>query len=480
MKKYILTALAFVSLSAAFAQPIIKSGYFLNGMPNSHKINPAIMPERGYVGIPFISDISVSAATNMGVGKFLFPMKDGGLTTFMNGAVSADQFLSGLSSRNNVNVDVNLEIFGMGFYSGKSYNTIGINLRSYTGTSLPYSLFDFMKSGMTSANTSYNIENITARTTNFVDIAYGYSRAINSDITVGGKLKFLVGLADVEAKIDHMNVRMSQKEWLVSSRGSMTVAGMGLRFVNGNDNELLSGLKSDGMEIGGFGLGVDIGATYKTPVPGLNVSLALVDLGFISWNNASRASTLADEFRFDGFKDIPIGGVGSGRPIEDQFEDLKDQALDLFRFEAEAGTKSRTTSLRTTLNVGVEYEFFPDKFSVGVLSSTRFSKDLTLSELIVSANYKPKSWFNAALTADISNVAFSWGALINFCPSFINFFAGVDFMLGDITPQFLPVRSGSPRVSIGLSVPLARQRKYYDTLNNRYRSVKKEVLKGCI
>lgn len=462
MKKYILTILAIFSFGATFAQPVIKSGYFLNGMPNRHKINPAIMPERGYVGIPFLSDVSLATATNMGVGKFLFPMKNGGLTTFMNGAVSADQFLSGLSERNNLDVDVNVEIFGMGFYSGKSYNTIGINLRSYTGAYLPYSLFDFMKSGMTSANTSYNIENITARTTNFVDIAYGYSRAINSDITVGAKVKFLVGLADVEAKIDQMNVRMSQNEWLVSSGGSMTMAGMGLRFVGGDNSKFFPGLKSDGFEVGGFGLGVDIGATYKTPVRGLNVSLALVDLGFISWNNSSRASSVTDEFRFNGFQDIPIGGVGSGRPVGDQLEDLKNQALDLFRFEAEAGTKSRTTSLRTTLNVGVEYEFFPDKFSVGLLSSTRFSRERTLSELIVSANYKPKSWFNAALTADISNVAFSWGALINFCPSFINFFAGVEFMLGDVTPQFLPMRSGSPRISFGLSVPLAKQSRYYE------------------
>lgn len=60
--------------------------------------------------------------------------------------------------------------------------------------------------------------------------------------------------------------------------------------------------------------------------------------------------------------------------------------------------KSRKSALAATLVLGGEYGFFNNKLGIGVLSTTRFVKPETLTELTFSANYRPKSWFNVALS----------------------------------------------------------------------------------
>ncbi|MEG2098912.1 MAG: DUF5723 family protein [Mucinivorans sp.] len=460
IKKYILFAFTALFCLTSVAQTSIKSGYFLPGMFNRHKLNPSAINRTAYVGVPIVSDLNLQVSTNLGAGKLLFPMAGGGLTTFMNGSVGATDFLSALAPNNHFDFNLSTDILSGGFYAKDAYHTINFGLRSFSGANIPYALFDFMKSGMTSPDvTQYHIENLRLRTTNYLDLAYGYARQINEHWTVGAKLKVLFGLADVNARIDKMDISMSQDEWLVNSQGILDVAAPGnLTFKTAIDGSI-NGFALNNIALAGAGAAIDLGATYRTPVEGLTLSFSIIDLGFIVWDRSSRATTSSNPFVFKGFDNIPTGG-GGGIPLDQQINDLKDQAMKLIKFNAQAGTSARTTMIRPTLNVGIEYEIVPETFSVGLLSSTHYDPSFTVTELILSANYRPNSWFNAALTADWSNVSFSWGAIVNFCPRFINFFVGFDYFLTDITPQWIPMNNANPMVSVGLNVPILKRDKY--------------------
>ncbi|MEG2727579.1 MAG: DUF5723 family protein [Mucinivorans sp.] len=460
-KKYTLIfSLILVGL-ASTAQTTIKTGYFLPGMLNRHKINPSAINDMAYVGVPIVSDLNMQVATNLGAGKLLFPLPDGQLTTFMNSAVGTKEFLAALAPVNNLDVNLGVDILSGGFHAGNAYHTIALSLHSYSNANIPYALFDFMKSGMTSpAVTQYNIRNLQLRTTNYIDLAYGYARHINESWSVGGKLKLLVGLADLTAKINNMDILMSENEWTINSHGTLDVAAPGnLDFKTAEDGSI-NNFSLNNFGVAGLGAAIDLGATYRTPVEGLTVSFSVIDLGFISWSKSARAATNSNPFSFKGFSDIAIGNEG-GIPLDKQVTDLKNQVMDLINFYPEQGTRVRTTMLRPTLNAGIEYELVPDRFSFGLLSSTRFDPSFTITELILSANYRPCNWFNMALSADWSNVSWSWGALINFCPKFINFFVGFDYFLTDITPQWIPMRSASPMLSLGLNVPIGHRYRYY-------------------
>lgn len=427
-----------------------KSGYFLPGMLNRNKINPAVINSRGYVGIPILSDINVGVKTNLGAGRFIFPMNGGGLTTFMNGSVSANEFLSGISDVNTLNADFSTDILGFGFYAGQSYNTTGLTIRSVSSANIPYALFDFMKSGMdTPAGANYSIRNLEAQTTNYAELFWGYARPINDEWTVGGKLKFLAGLGQARASIPQMNIAMSGDEWLISSQGYMEgSAVVPLRFKTGENGAVTEFDMGNGTNISSFGVAVDLGAVYK-PSDRWTVSLGVTDLGFIHWGGVISAQTNAEPFRFTGFNDLNDGSV------EDQLTELENQLKEFINFYPDEATSTRNSMLKATINVGGEYEIVEDMFSVGLLSSTRISKNFTLTEAILSANYRPSnSWFNAALTFDVSNVAISGGLMLNFCPSFLNFFVGADFILYRMTPQFIPMRSAAPMISLGLNIPI--------------------------
>ncbi len=79
---------------------------------------------------------------------------------------------------------------------------------------------------------------------------------------------------------------------------------------------------------------------------------------------------------------------------------------DMLQLEVGEAKESRKSRLASTLVLGAEYGFFNNKLAVGVLSTTRFVQPDALTELTLSANYRPKSWFNVALS--YSGYSVSW------------------------------------------------------------------------
>jgi hypothetical protein len=193
--------------------------------------------------------------------------------------------------------------------------------------------------------------------------------------------------------------------------------------------------------IGGWGAGVDFGATYNLQ-DNLIVSAAILDFGFITWGNSLKGYNNGTSFKFDGFDDFAAGDVenSNNKSIGDQIDDITDDLGYMLGFYEKAEKGKRTTMLATTLNVGVEY-IYPDyrQLSFGALSSTRFNGRYTWSEARLSANIEPLSWFNTALTCGFSNYGSSLGWAFNFHPTGFNLYAGFDYMISKWSPQFIPV-----------------------------------------
>ena len=54
------------------AQESLRTGYFLNGNLNRHKINPAMMNDQNYISLPILGGVSVNAAGDVGIDNFIF------------------------------------------------------------------------------------------------------------------------------------------------------------------------------------------------------------------------------------------------------------------------------------------------------------------------------------------------------------------------------------------------------------------------
>lgn len=469
--KAILASLFIFCATSIMAQGL-RSSYFMEGMTYRHQLNPAFMGESNYINLPFfvLGNFNVGTQANIGLNDFVYKHNQNGykLTTFMNPSVGNDEFLSNLHTNNHLNLNLSLPILSFGFRGFGGFNTFEVGVRSNTSINLPYDLFDFMKTGMSSeAGTQYNIKDLTIRSNNYVEVALGHAREVIKDrLTVGAKVKILVGGGNANAHLENMDIYMSQDKWQIVADGRVEGSVKGGYFTTKEPDDKgdreVDGFELESPGVGGYGVAFDLGAVYKMDdyVEGLTLSAALLDLGFIKWNNGVKAK-LKNEYTFDGFKHPIAIDPEDGDPgdIDDQIDQIGDDLEDFIKLNDDGTVKSRTTKLIATMNIGAEYALpYYKKLRFGFLSSTHFNKPFTWSEGRFSANVAPVSWFEASVNYAISSFGSSLGWVLNFHPSGFNFFIGTDHMITKVTPQYVPVGNANANVSLGFNITWGKKK----------------------
>lgn len=434
IKSLIATILVCCTMGAT-AQAL-HSGYFLDGMVERHELNPAFGGEANFVVIPGLSGFNLGVSTNFGLTDFVFKRNDR-LVLGLSSEVSASEFLNGLPQNNQFQLQLDIPILSVGFRSFGGFSTVGIKTRSFVGLNIPSSLFTFLKQGAdpTTGIARYDIDNLNVSTNNYVEIALGHSRKLPAleGFSYGAKLKFLVGAFSAQANIEHIGVEMSQERWMVETKGVASLSsGLSLTY---DEEGNINGVDASSLQIGGYGFGVDLGAVY-TPaaLPNLTVSLALNDLGFISWSKLNNSVT-SGSFEYTGFETIGTEGTALNDQLDVMLEDVKE----LIKFEPNA-PHDETRMLQTTLNVAAEYAILNRMISFGLLSSTRFGAPYTYAEGMAVVNFRPASWFQAAFNGSVSTQGSAVGALLTFCPNGANIFFGCDY----ITPNMRFAAEGLP------------------------------------
>ncbi len=448
-KNIIILILALCSLGAN-AQSTFRSSYFLDNMTMRHKLNPAQINDYGYFSIPVLGGLNFETTSNIGLSDFLYPMSDGSLATFMHPDVSADEFLSGFNKNNSFVESLDMTLFSLGFVGNGSYSTFDVSLKQNASLTIPIGYFDFMKNGLN--KDEYNLSGLAFDATSYVDISMGHAREITDKLTVGLKVKVLLGLANANVELDDLTLKTSADEWMLRSSGTGNISFMGQSFINSDDEFEVPDTFTN-MKLSGFGLGVDLGATYKL-MDNLTLSAAITDLGFIRWNSANQV-TISGEVVYTGFEDIDIN----------DYEASTEQAVDQLTEDLEAMTTpsmssgdSYKTSLYTTILVGGEYSMLDDMLSAGLLYTTTFGIS-PVTEFTASANFKPTEWFNCALTGTVSNTGTYWGWIVNFCPRGVNFYFGSDSVISSVTPQLVPVSNMNFDIHGGLSLTFGAKKK---------------------
>ncbi len=453
-KASLLLVTAALALSTGAGAQNLRTGYFLEGYHYRHQMNPAFEGEQAYVGLPALGNLDVTARGNIGISNFLFKFDDptgkSGLTSFMNSAVSRAEFLGGLNDRNRLSANLDASLLSCGFKKWGGFNTVSVGLHTRNNFNLPYDLFDFMKTGQPNGDhTRYHLTDLQMTSMNYADISFGHSRKIDDKLTVGATVKFLLGAGLVETKFDQMEIVMGETEWQIKADGYTNAGIRGASFKTKNGAEV-DGIEVNAPGIGGFGLGLDLGASYKL-TDDITLSAAMIDLGFIHWGHTLRGVTPATPYSFKGFDTIGVGSGSENPPIEDQFDDLMDDFEDWAKFN-DGGVISKNSFLATTINIGGEYELPAyRKLSFGLLSSTHINRPYTWTEARASVNVNPIKWLEASVSGGYSTYGASFGFMVNFRPKVFNLFLGTDLMITEVTPQFVPVNNLNANVCMGIN-----------------------------
>ena len=468
IKAYILAAGLGAVCMVASAQETSRSAYFLDGYSFRHELNPAFSGERNYISMPALGNLNIGAMSNVGVNTFLYKTGDGQLTTFMNSSVDAGEFLGKLGKNNKINVNADITILSAGFKGFGGFNTVSLGTRVNVGVNLPKGLFEFMKLGQTGPDTQYNFKNLTVNANSAAEIALGHSRRINDRLEVGAKVKFLLGIGSAYAKINDMNVTLSDTKWAITADGELNMAaGSGLRVPTKQEagseydnpeqaSEIEWGdIDYDSFGLSGFGLGFDLGATYQL-LPDLKLSAAVRDLGFMNWSNNIKGATPGKTWTFDGFDNIALDSDQPGyedNKIGEQFDNMWDDMQDMINFHKTEEKSSRTAALAATIHLGAEYNMpFYRNLTGGFLFTQHINGPFSWTEGRFSANVKPVKWFDASVNYGASTYGSSFGWMLNFHPRGFNFFLGSDHMIFNVTKSpSLPVGKASVAFNMGIN-----------------------------
>ena len=410
-------------------------------------------------------------------------------------------FMNRLKDNNKLNVNFSTEILSAGWYKGKNFWSFNIGLRTDIGANLTKNMFTFLNEMETVEenwrNSNYDISGQQLNINAYTEIGLGLSRQINSRLTVGARVKALLGIGNMELKLNRVamsanlpsdqqiNQWSSESYWnsMTPSQAAQAAQELKDKFNNYHANltvgaELKSSFKglelqeeegkdyvtdfdfdSGKLGIAGYGFGIDLGASYKI-LDNLTVSASVLDLGFISWSKSSTkiASANPDPIDIKGSTYANMVDPNNPNTVMNAVNQLQNDAqgymdrvtngdvldYDMLQLEVSDAKESRKSRLASILVLGAEYGFFNNKLAVGVLSTTRFVQPDALTELTFSANYRPKSWFNVALSySAIQSAGKSFGLGLKLGPLFV----GTDYM-------FLGKNTNSVSGFVGISVPL--------------------------
>lgn len=407
--------------SFAYSRDNASTTFFLGNYVFNYRTNPALRPQnaKGFAGIA-IDNISVGLCSNLTLSNMLFPI-DGKLYTGLNERVDADTFLNGLKNVNDLNMDINMNLLSIGASHGdKAFSTFEFNIVSETGLSVPKSLFSLLKKG--TSDGIYQIDDISLFTSEYLEVAYGLSFRINDNLSVGGRVKALLGLAQMDLNINKMRAETNGGQIGLDINGEAQAYMNIVRFDEDFENPTLN------LEPSGLGAALDLGAEYKFDK--FDFSLSLKDLGAMSWARTIDAS-------------IDYSGSIDAETMEEDF-DLEDYST-ITQYD---NPIFETKSLSATVVAGAKYAV-SKHLSAGLLATYRSGRN-PLKEAVLGASFTPFKAFSLAVSGGVNNYGTCFGAALNLRLAFLNFFLASDAISFHVNPQYLPIHSINNKLTTGL------------------------------
>ena len=453
--------LAFLMVCPAFllAQQV-NTLYFMENLPSRNMYNPAFQPINDiYVSLPVIGYMQLSVGNNSVALKDLMYKKDDAFVTSLYDEQTKFALYNKILPTFLMNANLQVNLLTFGFRKNSSFWTFSINEKVDASVTIPKDFFKIGLIGVDSVSSigqrsysisthSYDLSGLKVNMTAYTEFGLGCAKDINDAWSVGAKVKFLYGNMNVSNVNNQTRVLWGPHQITGNSVGAINTSlpfpitfSPTLLPVTADTAKMtnpMSYLPPTGLGAG-LDLGVDFWATND-----LSFSLAVIDLGFLSWNKAN--SVVYDAtYSYDGVTQQGVDkGVLSLLNTMNQTT-FTDSLLAGLKSNQTISNKSYTTFTTAKLNAGVEYKMFGNNLSVGLLSRTYFGNINVSEEITASANYRPRDWFNASLSYSFFNGNFSN----------IGFGVGLQtwifhwFLAADYIPTYLYKLGGLPIVPAG-------------------------------
>ncbi len=405
---------------------IPNSMFFMPGVPQSNRINPAIQPGCGlYLGMPGLSPLRVQvSSSSLAFQDVIYQNSELGVPiTAFHPLGDQEAFLANLDPVNYVLGNFGTSILSLGFGAGKSFISFDLTLRGETNLYYPKGLFELPIYGLTDGQTR-SFSGIGVDATAFVETSLGWSRKdlIIPNLDVGVRAKFLSGIANINTANSVMEVSTSSEAINFTSDMELNIAVPSMISITESESSIVPDIQVDDtyfettsyvdivkdMLLDNTGFGVDIGINYQ-PIPKLMLSASVLDIGYIKWNNTLTGSM---DFAYDfiGVNVNPFTGIDT--TFIQEMMDSAQSSVNIL------SGQPYSSKLNTKLFIGAS--FYPiEKIGFGLLSRTDFLSDKIAQQFTATANMAAGRILNLSLsytymTSSVKN--FGAGLSINAGP----------------------------------------------------------------
>ncbi len=399
MKRILLLVLTIVSVVCGVkAQDGNNTSYFLSNLPQRYRLNPAYQPEyKVFIGLPGLSGVSVNYLNSAFTVEDLLHKRDDSVYMDIN------KFYKSLHKRNYIMFNNENSIFSLGIKAKKWYATLDITQRNDFLFRYNKDIFTFLKYGNAN-HPDMDFGKLGVNMNSFLEVALGLSKQVNEKLTVGGRVKYLMGIANVHMTDSDLSVRTDEKDGSMQMHSRQNIRVSAPVLITDKNGNLFPrntpidwddfDVDTDDLTVSSFlhsknpGFAIDLGGEYKLNEK-VQLFASLTDLGFIHWGNKDYNYTFYQNtsFHWQG-ADISNSINEDANPdtyksVDDAFDDLVDSLKNNFRLQYKGGTY--TTMLSPKLNLGATYQL-NRTFNVGGLFRASLVNGMFIPSLTASVN----------------------------------------------------------------------------------------------
>ena len=475
--KFLLFLLMICSVPLFLKAQQVNTLYFMEDIPIRHFLNPSFQPTTDY----YLS-LPVFGFSQFSVGNNSLSVKDGiynvhGRTiTFLDSLGNIPRFYNVLKNNTLIQSYFQTNLLSFGFRHKTAYWTFSLTEKIDGKINLPKEIFQVSLFGTPNPqNNSFDFTKLKGDLSVYTEAAFGYSKQLNKKWVIGGKVKLLLGTANLSNTNHQILLEAGVEKWTLNGNGTANYSGA-FQLNNLNNNQTFSYSMptnvSGWLQPSGIGAGIDAGFEYVLNKR-IKLSGAIIDLGFIHWSRNVQNNQYSVDYTFNGIKSFDNNTTINS--FQDAYNHLiKDNILvDSIANDFKSSSSSKftansyTTATTARINLGFEYSLLQDKLSLGILSYSQIFKSILIEELTCSFNARPYEWFNASLSYSVFNGRMSTvGAGVGLKTGILHWFLAADYIpfqkitlslsdFGDNFPSInipIPYNSQCFNVSAGMNI----------------------------
>jgi hypothetical protein len=372
---------------------------FTKGIPQSTQLNAAFRPvKKWYVAMPALGSVQFNG-TNSGFSWNDIIRKGTGLQSDSL-IVDLDYATSQMQDNNLFATEASLQVLGFGFAVKQWFFTFDINHKLKARMNYPVSLMNLRYGNWDydmNKPINHSFSDMYVNGLDYNEVAIGASKVINDKLTLGMRVKYIMGVANVQSEYFRLDMETLTNGTMriISDAAFRTNIPLDITYdadgyvdqleVSDDAEDMFTSTKNTGW-------GFDFGATYQVTEK-LMLGAAINDLGFINWKEGTSRLYTKGTFEYSGVdvSDELTGDAGDA----DYLEQLADDFEETFRFSNDGGSYS--TGLMGSFNVSADYQL-KRWLNFGFVSKNYFVEDKLIPQVSLATGLQAGRILSTAIT----------------------------------------------------------------------------------